>query len=192
MALKFSNQLSLDLTPTVTDPVTDPVTAPVTEGKIYTLGYSNTPIEKFIEKAKLHNVTTIVDVRSFPSSKYTPQFNRDALASSLRAAGIEYVYGGTYLGGMNKLSITNQLFIEKMEKVIDLSKDQNVAMCCSEGSPEKCHRAYKLSAWLSAKKQISVTHILPTGKTITHEEFLAKHAKAGWGWHELVPGGTET
>jgi uncharacterized protein (DUF488 family) len=39
-----------------------------------------------------------VDVRRFPSSRRNPQFNRDALASTLGAAGIGYVHAEE-LGG---------------------------------------------------------------------------------------------
>ena len=44
-------------------------------------------------------VTDRDDVRTAPYSRHWPQFNREELAHSLKAAGITYVYLGRELGG---------------------------------------------------------------------------------------------
>ena len=48
---------------------------------------------------RMHRVTSLADVRSSPYSRFNPQFNRKALAESLRRAGIAYEFLGRELGG---------------------------------------------------------------------------------------------
>jgi hypothetical protein len=76
--------------------------------EILTIGHSVLPIERFIELLRDNGVDVLVDVRSTPYSRYNPQFtcacatgagNRESLAASLAAAGIEYAFAGDYLGG---------------------------------------------------------------------------------------------
>ena len=43
-----------------------------------------------------------MDVRSYPASRYAPQFNRKSLASALEANGIGYAFMGAELGGRPK------------------------------------------------------------------------------------------
>jgi hypothetical protein len=65
---------------------------------LYTIGHSNHTIEDFIALLKRYGVTCIADVRSAPYSRYCPQFNKGALAASLQAAGITYMFLGKELG----------------------------------------------------------------------------------------------
>ena len=57
---------------------------------LFTIGRSTHSIEEFIELLYAHHVQHLVDVRSIPKSRHVPQFNTDALASSLRANSIYY------------------------------------------------------------------------------------------------------
>src|SRR6478752_1972410 len=68
---------------------------------IFTVGHSTRPIEEFIELLRAHGVESLVDVRTVPRSRHNPQFERDALANSLRQAGIEYRHMKD-LGGLRK------------------------------------------------------------------------------------------
>ena len=67
--------------------------------RLLTIGHSNHPIEKFIKLLVDNDVAILVDVRTSPYSRYSPQFNREALASELQKHAIQYRYGGQYLGG---------------------------------------------------------------------------------------------
>ena len=51
-----------------------------------------------METLSAAGVRTLVDVRRFPGSRRNPQFGREALAATLRDAGIVYVHAGE-LGG---------------------------------------------------------------------------------------------
>jgi uncharacterized protein (DUF488 family) len=57
---------------------------------VYTIGHSTRPIEAFIALLKGAAIDRVVDVRRFPGSRRHPQFNAEALAHALAAAGMEY------------------------------------------------------------------------------------------------------
>src|SRR5580658_7261556 len=61
--------------------------------RVFTIGHSTRPIGEFVER--------LLDIRTIPKSRHNPQFNTDALAKSLRDAGIDYVHLKA-LGGLRK------------------------------------------------------------------------------------------
>jgi len=66
--------------------------------RVFTIGHGTRPIEELIACLGEAKVKTLVDVRRFPSSRRNPQFNRDALAETLGAAGFSYRHA-VELGG---------------------------------------------------------------------------------------------
>lgn len=46
---------------------------------LYSIGHSNQTFDEFVAMLKNQGINVIVDVRSVPASKYTPQFNREPL-----------------------------------------------------------------------------------------------------------------
>src|ERR1022692_310889 len=70
-----------------------------TQREVLTIGHSNHTIERLIELLGQHHVTAVADVRSSPYSQMNAQFNREALASALKQAGIAYSFLGKELGG---------------------------------------------------------------------------------------------
>jgi hypothetical protein len=64
---------------------------------LYSIGHSNVPTARLIALLEQHAIATLCDVRSRPYSRYNPQFNREALADSMQAAGIVYRYFGDTL-----------------------------------------------------------------------------------------------
>jgi len=67
-------------------------------GEILTVGHSNHEEQDFLELVRGAGVELIADVRANPRSRY-PQFNRSALAGTMKAAGIGYAPLGADLGG---------------------------------------------------------------------------------------------
>src|SRR4051812_12850451 len=59
---------------------------------VFTIGHGVRPIEELVETLTDAGVTTLVDVRRFPSSRRNPQFNQAAVADSVSAAGMAYVH----------------------------------------------------------------------------------------------------
>lgn len=56
--------------------------------RVCTIGHGTRPVEELVETLRRARVETLVDVRRFPGSRRNPQFNQDALAATLEAAGI--------------------------------------------------------------------------------------------------------
>ncbi len=161
-------------------------------GGLYTVGHSNYTAEYLINKLlKPHGITTVVDVRSVPYSRYNGQFNRPDLAASLYKANIRYFYGGKYLGGKGKgcPSIESAGFKTAINKVIELAQTENVVLMCSERNPAECHRAMKLTAYTAHfAPGLKTQHITKEGlvDALEFETVMPKQ----WFWHEF--GGTYT
>ena len=59
---------------------------------VLTVGQSTHTWNDFRDLLRAHRVQRVVDVRSIPRSRHNPQFNRETLATKLRAARIGYVH----------------------------------------------------------------------------------------------------
>src|SRR5947209_3558373 len=66
---------------------------------IYSIGHSNHRLEQFLALLQRHGIKVLADVRSVPYSRHAPAFNRRALEQALPAAGVDYLYLGSELGG---------------------------------------------------------------------------------------------
>ena len=71
---------------------------------VLTIGHSTRTLEEFIHLLQAHAVTRVVDVRTVPRSRHNPQFNRDTLPASLKAAGIGYTHMAE-LGGLRHTTL---------------------------------------------------------------------------------------
>ena len=129
------------------------------DGAIFTVGHSTLPIESFVALLHAYDTETLADIRSVPRSRHNPQFNSDALGESLRQAGIDYV-ALPGLGGLRRPRkdspngawrndsfrgyadyMQTQAFAGGLERLIDLSREQRVAIMCAEAVPWRCHRS---------------------------------------------------
>ena len=126
---------------------------------ILTVGHSNHSIGEFIALLKSHNVKRLVDVRTVPQSRHNPQFNRDALAFSLRAARIAYTHlpklGGlrrtrpdSVNTGWNNSSfrgfadyMQTPEFAAALARLEKLARTRLSAIMCAEALPWRCHRS---------------------------------------------------
>jgi uncharacterized protein (DUF488 family) len=146
---------------------------------IYTIGHSTRSIEDFLALLARSRIERLVDVRRFPGSRRYPQFNQDALASSLRGASIEYLHRSS-LGGRRRpprdapasawrnegfrgyaAYMRTPEFHEALDELGRLGKERRTAIMCSEALPWRCHRTL-ISDALSARG-IPVEHILDAG-----------------------------
>jgi len=105
---------------------------------LYSIGHSNKKEEELIEILQVNEISDLVDIRTYPSSKYNPQFNRVQLERYLPKFGIRYHWKGRNLGGLQG----NTLFKETIKKILESSSDERkICLMCSEGKPEDCHRS---------------------------------------------------
>ncbi|NVL89794.1 MAG: DUF488 domain-containing protein [Desulfobacterales bacterium] len=155
---------------------------------IFTVGHSNHSLEVFINLLQSHKIEVLVDVRSKPFSRFSPQFNKGGFEKALKASGIKYLFLGRELGGRPQGSkfYDNQgfvlysriaespLFLEGIDRLIKGIKNYRVAVMCSEENPANCHRQLLVGRVL-AKRGVSVRHIRGDG-TVQDEDELAQEA----------------
>lgn len=145
---------------------------------IYTVGHSNLTYVEFLNNLRVNNIQVLVDVRSWPGSKYCPQFNKETLKDALKSVGIEYIHSRV-LGGFRqgKTKGNNQglkkalfrqyadymqtmCFEDALGELITLAANQTVAIMCSEMLPWKCHRSLISDALVA--RNVKVLNICPT------------------------------
>jgi uncharacterized protein (DUF488 family) len=146
---------------------------------IYSIGHSNHELEALVALLQRHGVTTLVDVRSQPYSRWVPHMNREPLAQALQAAGLTYVFMGDSLGGRparpslygpegepdyERMAATRD-FQAGLERLLELAHTGVVAMMCSEGDHTQCHR-HKLITPRLLEHGVRVLHIRPDGETV--------------------------
>lgn len=68
-----------------------PVSKPA---KIWTVGHSNHPADRFLALLQQHGIETVVDVRSQPYSRFSPHFRQSRLREMLLEIDIGYVFRG--------------------------------------------------------------------------------------------------
>ena len=151
---------------------------------VYTIGHSTRGADQFIALLDAHRVRMLVDVRTIPRSRHNPQFNADALAATLMAAGIGYIHMPS-LGGLRRPdrdSINSGWRNESFRGYADymqtiefknaintlrhIAQKQFTAYMCSEAVWWSCHRALvsdylKIEGW-------TVMHIMNVGKATEH------------------------
>src|SRR5215510_10638425 len=66
---------------------------------VLTIGHSRHPIDRFLALLRQHGVETLVDARSHPFSRFSPQFSRKPLERAVSDAGVRYLFLGDALGG---------------------------------------------------------------------------------------------
>ena len=127
-------------------------------------------------------VTAVADVRSAPASRFSPQFNKNALAASLAEHGIDYLFLGKELGGRpartemytdgradyRKMAASPE-FRAGLAQLIEMAERHRVAAMCSEADPLDCHRCLLVGRAL-AEAGHDVAHILASGEIASQVE----------------------
>jgi len=140
----------------------DPSSSPESrwpDDAVFTVGHSTLAIEEFIALLKAYGIRRLADVRTVPRSRRNPQFNADALASSLRAENIDYVPLPS-LGGLRHARkdspntgwrnesfrgyadyMQTPAFAEGLDALLAMSREARTAIMCAEAVPWRCHRS---------------------------------------------------
>jgi uncharacterized protein (DUF488 family) len=133
---------------------------------VLTTGHSTRAIDKFIGLLQAHAVSRVVDVRTVPRSRHNPQFNQDSLPDSLKKAGLDYVHlpglGGLRHAKRDSINVgwrnasfrgyadymQTPEFERGLEELIQLAKQEQIAIMCAEAVPWRCHRSLIADALL--------------------------------------------
>jgi hypothetical protein len=150
----------------------------------YTIGHSNHPIEYFLELLQTHDIDCVVDVRSTPASKYTPQYNQRPLAAFLHQHDIRYLPFAEAFGARQNhpdvLDDQGQVDFEKVRRTDafrtgvrrlenGLERGHRIALLCAEADPLECHR-FAMVAVHFVRTGYQVHHILKDKSLLTHEK----------------------
>ncbi len=152
--------------------------------ELWTIGHSTRPIEEFIGLLQTHGIQLLVDVRTIPFSRRNPQFHQEALAQSLRKAGLQYRHMPA-LGGRRKSRpdsvnvgwrnqgfrgyadyMQTQKFWDALEDLIDVGQNLAVAIMCAEAVPWRCHRSLIADALVI--RGWTIHHIISASSLKTH------------------------
>lgn len=144
---------------------------------LFTIGHSGHPAPHLVDLLRRHGVVTLVDVRSRPYSKWAPQYRKEALARTLDAEGIQYVFLGRELGGRpdgdeyfgpdGKLDPARRSlaldFLAGIDQLLAVAARGSTAILCAEEDPEGCHRR-RLIAPTLRQREVAVLHIRGDGR----------------------------
>ena len=147
---------------------------------IYTIGHSNHPADRFVALLQSHGIRLLADIRSQPASRFSPQFNRAALAVMLETSGITYRWLGDRLGGRpadpalydagghpDYARMTAvPAFRHGIDDLLAAAATTPTAIMCAERDPQKCHRNQLVTPALLAAGA-GVRHILGDGALLT-------------------------
>ena len=147
---------------------------------IYTIGHSDHTWERFIELLVPFEVDLLVDVRSYPRSRFAPWSNRDQLECNLARIGMEYLWAGDRLGGMprgpnrsmdSETTSVGEWYEQRAREpdfeagiveVSRLARGKRLAVMCSEGDASRCHRSLLLAPKF-IREGCELLHIDPKG-----------------------------
>lgn len=155
--------------------------------QLYSIGHGNKSSEEFLALLNSFQIEYLADVRSYPSSKRNPHFNRENLQLALDQAGISYGWFPD-LGGFRKEGLGNrsphvalkspgfrnyadymstESFSTAADKLIKLAALDPTCIMCAETIPQRCHRLL-LSDYLLVQG-CKIIHILDHQRTIDHQ-----------------------
>jgi uncharacterized protein (DUF488 family) len=121
---------------------------------IYTVGHSSHAPEHFTSLLVQHGIEVLVDTRSAPYSRFSPQFDREALQDLIAQVKVKYLYLGEAVGGRPRdeghydkhgRALYGRMgkdkeFLEAISRIERGADRFRIALLCSEEDPAHCHR----------------------------------------------------
>lgn len=140
--------------------------------RLFTIGHSNQSFEDFAEMLQSQQINVIVDVRSIPASKYTPQFNKEPLQMALKRIRVNYLSFADEFGARRtdaldennnvdfEKAIKTEAFLRGVKRLMNgLDKGYCISLMCSEANPLECHR-FAMVARYFYENGLEVKHIV--------------------------------
>jgi uncharacterized protein (DUF488 family) len=169
---------------------------------VWTVGHSNHALETLVDLVQSHEIDYLLDVRSYPYSRFVPHFNHEELPASMEACGIRYVFLGMALGGRPQRDdhfdpeghalyggmAQEPTFIEAINQLLRGASKHRLALLCSCGQPHECHRRLLVGKVL-CDRGAELRHILPDGSLLTERSVALAddHAPESLFGHDELP-----
>jgi uncharacterized protein (DUF488 family) len=157
----------------------------MSEFDAYTMGFSTRSWEETLEVLHAFSIHRLIDIRTLPGSKRTPQFNLEHLQSALPRAGIEYIHmkelGGLRKPGKESINrawrndgfrgyadyMQTAEFAAAIERLIALAGGKKSVYVCTEAVFWRCHRQLVSDALLV--RGLNVAHVFNARKAEPHK-----------------------
>jgi uncharacterized protein (DUF488 family) len=155
---------------------------PANRGKfpVFTVGHAAHSAEHFTTIVTDAAIEWVVDVRSSPFSRWSPQYNRQTMKEWLASAAVHYSFAGASLGGRPSEGVmyrngradyirmaTTEAFRAALRRIARASRTHRIALMCAEADPIECHR-FLLIARALVEGGVEVQHILASGRIESH------------------------
>ncbi|MDR6611016.1 DUF488 domain-containing protein [Leifsonia sp. 1010] len=140
---------------------------------VYTVGHSNREFGEVLAMLRENDVTMLVDIRHFPSSRRLPQWNQDPIVAALppdigyrwleklggrrhTPAGTESPNGFWQVAAFRAYAdyMATASFAEGLEDLLALAQEFRPAIMCSEAVPWRCHRRLVTDALITAGVEV--------------------------------------
>jgi uncharacterized protein (DUF488 family) len=152
---------------------------------VYTMGFSNRSWDETLDILNTLQIGRVIDIRTLPGSKHTPQFNLEHLRGDLPKHGIDYIHMKT-LGGLRKPAkgatinaawknagfrayadyMQTPEFEAALAGLIGLFTEKTSVYCCTEAVFWRCHRQLVSDALLV--RGYHAGHIFSASKVEEH------------------------
>lgn len=130
-----------------------------TAPRVFTIGHSTRDLKEVVAMLRANEVATLVDVRSFPSSRTFPQWNQEAIQQALPAdigyrwirdlggrrhtpAGVASLNGSWRVKAFRDYAdyMSSEEFSAGLADLLQAADESVPAIMCSEAVPWRCHR----------------------------------------------------
>ncbi|MBD0424506.1 DUF488 domain-containing protein [Streptomyces sp. TRM S81-3] len=169
--------------------------------RIHTVGHSTRDFDEILTMLRGCEVTCLVDVRSFPSSRKYPQWNQSAIIDALppdveyrwipqlggrrhTPEGVPSVNGAWQVRAFRDYAdyMASEEFAEGLNELLELAEHERPAIMCSEAVPWRCHRRLIADALIVAGAEVVNIMSATTAKPAV----LNEHARVENG-HLIYP-----
>jgi len=152
---------------------------------VWTIGHSTRGWDAFLALLAGYGIEAVADVRRFPGSRRYPWFAGETMASTLPAAGYDYLWL-PQLGGRRRAlpgspngawrnaafqgyadHLDSAEFADGLARLLELAARRRTALMCAEAVWWRCHR--RLIADVLTTRGIEVRHILDATHLQVHE-----------------------
>lgn len=158
--------------------------------RVFTIGHSTRGFDEVLAMLRANEVTELVDVRSFPSSRKFPQWNQDAIVEAL-PADIGYAWirdlGGRRHTPVGVVSpngawrvkafrdyadyMATEDFASGLAELLHIADESLPAIMCSEAVPWRCHRRLITDALMVAGAEVFDIMSISSARPATMNSF---------------------